>query len=213
MRSSAFSALFTLTALLFAAGSASAQSRHIDTPAEQRTDLNAISAYLNSVHTMTGGFLQVDPNGQVDQGQFYLRKPGRIRFEYRPPNPMLVVCDGHSIMVQNRQLKTTDRYPLLGSPLNLILGDHADLAHNPRIVSVHHENGTITVDAKTNAQALRPNVSIVFAAPSLELRQWTVIDPQGLATTVALRDIQSGTNLADALFSLNSGAPVRKTEE
>jgi outer membrane lipoprotein-sorting protein len=77
--------------------------------AAQRADLARVSTYLNSIRTMTGGFTQIDPNGDVDQGTFAMAKPGKMRFEYKPPAPTLIVSDGKTVAVQNTLLKTVDR--------------------------------------------------------------------------------------------------------
>lgn len=158
--------------------------------------------------------MQIGPNGDVDQGTIYLNKPGRVRFEYDPPNPMLIVSDGRTITVKNRKLDTTDHYPLFGTPLHFILNNDVDLRNNNRIVDVRREDDNVIVDVKTNAAAWRANVSIVFSGPELELRQWTVVDAQGLSTTVALRDVKRVDNLPDALFKPDEIAPpVRKTQD
>ncbi len=153
---------------------------------EQRAQLARLSGYLNSIHTLKGGFVQIDPNGDLEQGEFYLAKPGRMRFEYHPPSPTLVVSDGDTVAIKNNKLKTVDRYPLTDTPLDLILSDKIDL-----------------------------NISIVFAEQPLELRQWTVVDAQGLPTTVALRDVQSGADLPGSLFVLrDEKSPfARKSQE
>ncbi len=183
-------------------------------PSEQRADLDRVAASLNSIHAIQGGFVQIGPSGDVDQGTIYLDKPGRVRFEYDPPNPILVVSDGHSITVKNSNLNTVDHYPLLGSPLNVILGEDVSLRNNPRIVDVRHDDDNIIVDVKTNAAALRPNLSITFSGQNFELRQWTIIDAQGLPTTVALREVKRVDSLPDSLFKPEEAPlPVRKTQD
>ena len=72
-----------------------------------------VSAYLNSIRTMKGGFSQIDPDGGVDQGTFVISKPGRMRFEYKPPAPTLIVSDGTTVAVQNTQAQDRRRYPLV----------------------------------------------------------------------------------------------------
>src|ERR1700733_10167954 len=90
------------------------------TPADQ-TDLDRVSAYLNAMHSLKGNFVQIGPEGHVDEGRFYILKPGRMRFEYAPPNPTLVVSDGSTVAVTNKQLNTTDKYPIWTTPLSMIL--------------------------------------------------------------------------------------------
>jgi outer membrane lipoprotein-sorting protein len=170
--------------------------------AADKADLDRVSAYLNSLHTLEGEFLQIGPEGQLDQGRFYIAKPGKMRFEYRPPNPVLIVCDGTTIAVANKKLKTVDRYPLSGTPLDLILSDDIDLARSSEVVAVRREPGMLTIEARSSPNRSRANISLVFSAPDLELRQWTVLDDQGLQTTVTLTDLQPGVQIPPWLFVL-----------
>ena len=186
-----------------------APKRLIDFGEAGRADLDRVSAYLNSIRTLQGDFVQIGPDGQIDQGRFYLEKPGRVRFEYRPPNPILIVADGRTVAVANSKLKTVDRYPLSATPLGLILSDNIDLSHDNSILAVRHEAGALIVEARTSTSRSRPNLSLVFADPELELRQWTIIDDQGLATTVALRSLEQGVIVDAKLFVLKDAkAPV-----
>jgi outer membrane lipoprotein-sorting protein len=179
-----------------------APRRLIEFSEADRADLDRVSAYLNSIRTLQGDFVQIGPDGQIDQGRFYLEKPGRMRFEYRPPNPILIVADGRYVAVANRKLKTVDRYPLSATPLDLILADNIDLGHDNSILAVRHEAGSLIVEARTSSNRSKPNVALVFTDPELELRQWTIIDDQGLQTTVALRDLEPGIVVDSQMFVL-----------
>ena len=186
-----------------------APKRLIEFSEADRADLDRVSAYLNSIHTLQGMFVQIGPDGQLDQGRFYLEKPGRMRFEYRPPNPVLIVADGRTVAVANRKLKTVDRYPLSATPLDLILADKMDLRHDNSILAVRHEPGLLIIEARTSTNRSKPNLSLVFADPVLELRQWTIVDDQGLQTTVALRDLEQGVVVDSQMFVLKDAkAPV-----
>lgn len=183
--------------------------RHIEFSAADREALDKISAYLNGVTSLQGDFVQLAPNGDMAQGKVYIQKPGRLRFEYKPPSPLLVVADGSTVAVYNSKLKTVDRYPLSSTPLDLLLGSKIDLRNNDAIVAVKHNGDTITVEARTSKNRGKPNIAITFAQSPLELRQWTVIDDQGLPTTVALRNMQPGAALDGALFVMrDTKAPV-----
>jgi outer membrane lipoprotein-sorting protein len=204
-------ALFVLfaTPLLEGAGQP-APERHLDLSEADRVALDAISANLNGVATLKGAFVQIDPSGDLDQGAFYISKPGKMRFEYKPPSPTLIVSDGRTIAVANTRLNTVDRYPLSETPLGLVLGNNVDLRHNPALVSVQHEQGSIVIGARTNNGMKRANISLVFSDPGYELRQWTVVDNQGLTTTVALRDLVPGAVLSPSLFLLPDRNPLAR---
>src|SRR4029077_1505915 len=140
--------------------------------------------------------------GSVDQGAFVLSKPGRIRFEYDPPAPTLIVSDGQTVAVQNKKLKTVDRYPISQTPLEIILADGIDLKKNADVVGVAHQPDALIVKAHSSNFGVHADIALTFAEPSLELRQWTVVDNQGLSTTVALREIQSGVDIPASSFVL-----------
>jgi outer membrane lipoprotein-sorting protein len=168
----------------------------------ERDELAKISDAYNSVHSLEAGFVQIDPEGRLAEGRVYIKKPGEMRFEYAPPTPTLVICDGLDIAVFNTQLHTVDRYPLATTPLNLLLSDHVDLARNNAVVGIEQQPGEIVVQVRSNDRRVTGNITIVFSDPGLELRQWTVTDAQGLTTTVSLRDIRTGVDLSDSIFSL-----------
>ena len=183
---------------------------HFERSDADSADLDRLSAYLNSIHTLKGSFVQIGPDGQIDEGVFYIDKPGRMRFEYHAPNPVLVVSDGTTVAVQNRRLNTVDTYPLLSMPLSLVLSDHLNLKRNSSIASLSREPGELIVNARAASSKVNGNLTLVFTAPELELRQWTIVDAQGLSTTVSLRDVQTGVTLDPALFKLPEGKSPAK---
>lgn len=193
---------FVLTALVILAGALPAAAQLVQFTPENRTELERVNAYLNSIRTLKGNFVQIDPDGQVDQGTFALSKPGRMRFEYAPPASTLIVSDGETVAIQNPKLKTLDKYPLSQTPLDLILGDKIDLLHNHSIVGVDRQKDQFVVKARSRGGKTQGNISLVFAEPGLELRQWTVVDNQGLSTTVALQNVQTGVDVSNVSFAL-----------
>ena len=190
MRTALFAAV---AALLFIAPATFA-----DTTAD--ADLDRLSAAMNAIHSLKGEFSQIDPNGAVEGGEVYIEKPGKMRFEYKPPSAVLVVSDGVDVAVFNKRLNTTDRYPLASTPLNLLLSDHVNLKGSQYVVGLEHRPGEMVVHARSTDRRMTGNITIVFSDPGLQLKQWTVVDAQGLATTVSLRNIQTGVALDPALF-------------
>jgi len=176
----------------------------------ERAALDAISARLNELGTLKGEFTQINPDGSTSEGTFFISKPGKMRFEYKPPTPTLIVADGATVAVANTKLNTVDRYPLSETPLGLVLGNDVDLKNDTALVSIERQQGTIVIGARTNANMSRANISLVFTDPGYELRQWTVIDNQGLTTTVALRDLVAGAVLPPSLFLLPDKNPFAR---
>jgi outer membrane lipoprotein-sorting protein len=163
-------------------------------------DLDRLSESMNAIHSLKAEFTQIDPSGDIEQGQVFISKPGKMRFQYQPPSPLLVVSDGLDVAVFNNKLNTTDRYPLSATPLNIILSDHVNLRENRNVVGIEHQPGALIVKARSNDRRMTGNITIVFSDPGLELRQWTTTDAQGFATTVTLRNVQTGVALQPELF-------------
>ncbi len=213
MRRFALALLVVLAAPCLMGAGQLAPRRHLDLSEADRTELDAISAALNAITTLKGSFLQIEPSGAVDEGQFYISKPGKMRFEYKPPVPTLIVADGRSVAVANTRLNTVDRYSLGDTPLGLVLDNTLDIRHDPNLVGVEHQQGVIVISMRTSQNRAKANIALVFSEPDYELRQWTVVDDQGLSTTVALRSQQPGVALAPALFVLpEKNALARRRE-
>lgn len=165
-------------------------------------DLAKVSAYLNAITSLKSNFVQVGPNGELDQGVVYARKPGRLRFEYAPPSPYLIVSDGVTIAVANSKLRTVDRYPLVENPLNIILSQNVDLTRDTRITAVERQAGSLRVTATQSDGILKGQVTLIFRYPSIEIAQWIITDAQGLQTMIALKSPQTEVQLAPELFVL-----------
>jgi outer membrane lipoprotein-sorting protein len=177
----------------------------------EKGDLRRVSDYLNTIKSVQGRFTQIAADGRTAQGTFYLRKPGRIRFEYDRPNPILIVADGSSVAVSNSQLKTTDRYPLINSPLRLLLSESINLGSDPRIADVRKEPGILTFTARETAGPARGSITLLFSDNSqLELRQWEVVDAQGVRTTIALNDVRQEPNIPPQMFVIQELSPFKR---
>lgn len=188
----------TLFAVLLCLGPAAAASLK----PQDVADLAKVSSYLNAMNSLKSSFVQVGPNGELDQGTLYARKPGKLRFEYASPSPYLIVSDGVTIAVANKKLKTVDRYPLVDNPLNIILRENLDLSRDPRVTAVERQAGSLRVTATEKSGALKGQVTLIFRYPSIEIAQWIITDAQGLQTIVALKAPQTEVALAPELFVL-----------
>lgn len=169
-------------------------------PAEDQRDLARISNYLNATETITGAFVQVDPNAVVSEGEFYLRRPGRLRFEYEDPNPALVVADGFWVAVVDRRDGGVDRTLLSDTPLELLLKEDVDLRRENAVRGIERADGQLAVTAVDPDDPGLGEITMVFSNNPLELRQWVVTDAQGRTTSVALRDTRTNVPVPPEKF-------------
>ena len=170
----------------------------------QRALLERISTYLSGVQSMVGKFVQVGPDGGRTEGAFYMQKPGRVRFQYNPPSPIDIISDGSSVVVRDRKLATQDLYPLSQTPLRYLLAERIDLGRDTDVVSVTADDSFATVVIEQKQLFVGTNrLMIMFDAKDLTLKQWTVTDPQGFDTTVAVYNLDSTKKPDPNLFVIN----------
>jgi outer membrane lipoprotein-sorting protein len=204
-----FAALFSAT-LLMGAGQAP-PPRRIDFNAEQQAALDKVSNWLNAIHTLKSGFIQLGPEGQLDRGEFLLEKPGKLRFSFEAPNPTLIVATGGKIYVKNSRLNTVESYDVSDVPLDLLLNDNVNLKTNKAITGIDVQSDALVVHARTSNNRQQGNIQLVFSYPEIELRQWSVKDNQGGTTMVALHNPETGVKLDEDLFAVPVKNPKAKT--
>ncbi|QIB34110.1 LolA family protein [Ancylobacter pratisalsi] len=166
--------------------------------------IDRINQYFNSFKAMSGNFVQVDPDGTRRQGQFYLLKPGRVLFEYDPPSPIVLVADGRSVAVRDKRLKTQDITPLSATPLRFLLSENFNLARNSNVTGVYQDDvfATVVIEEKQPMVGTF-RLMIMFDAKTMQLKQWTVTDPQGYDTTVAVSNLNTTDRPDPMLFVIN----------
>lgn len=170
--------------------------------AEREAALARANASLNAITRMQGRFVQAAPDGSRAGGQFYLERPGKLRFEYDPPATMLIVSDGNVVALRDTALRTTDRTPLESTPLNLILGARINLERDARIVRVSESGPWLLVTAQDRSGQTDGRITLNFYGPEAELRSWDVIDATGARTRITLQDVTQPASLARSLFRL-----------
>src|SRR5690348_3717692 len=159
---------------------------------EQRALIDRASNYLSSVQVLSGRFVQVGPDGKRTQGEFFIQKPGKVRFDYDDPATIDIVADGQTVVVRDRKLATQDVYPLSQTPLRFLLSDHVDLLRDTNLVAVYADNVFVTVVVEEKSPVVGTSrLMVMFSAKDMQLKQWTVTDPQGFDTTVAVYNLDT----------------------
>lgn len=172
--------------------------------AAQQLSLQEISGYLNGLQTATGGFTQVNADGSVTAGTIYLKRPGRIRFEYADQSALFVAGGGQVAVFDAASNEGPQRFPLSETPLSIILADNVDLGRAGMVTGHTSDGTTTTVTAQDPAHPDYGSIQLVFTGSPVELRQWVVTDNTGTQTTVILNDLQTGVQIGDRAFNIQS---------
>ena len=169
--------------------------------AAEKLSLNAISKYLNGMKTATGEFTQINDDGTISTGQIYIKRPGRVRFEYNPPDRTLVVADGDTVGVIDGKSNTgPEAYPLHRTPLKIILARNVNLSRERMVIGHKSDGTTTTVKAQDPEHPEYGNIELVFTGNPVELRQWVINDDAGSRTTVILGELNKGGRISDKNF-------------
>jgi outer membrane lipoprotein-sorting protein len=172
--------------------------------ASQKAQAAKVSTYLSSLQTLVGNFVQVGPDGSKTKGDFMIQKPGKVRFEYEAPSQIAIIADGSSLAVRDKKLATQDIYPLSQTPLRFLLSDRIDLLKDTNVVSVSADDVFISVTIEEK-QALigTSRLMLMVGAKDGQLKQWTVTDPQGYDTTVAVYNLDTSKKVDPGLFKID----------
>ena len=172
--------------------------------ANQKAQAAKVSNYLRSLQTLVGNFVQVGPDGTKTKGDFYIQKPGKVRFEYDPPTPIAIIADGSSLAVRDRNLGTQDIYPLSQTPLRFLLSDRIDLLEDTNVVNVTSDDLFVTVTIEEKRVLIgTTRLMLMVGAKDGQLKQWTVTDPQGYDTTIAVYNLDSTKKVDPSLFKID----------
>ena len=176
----------------------------------EKIPLATLSAYLNGLTTVETDFTQINADGTISTGKIFIKRPGRVRFEYAPPDKSLVIAGGQQVAIFDaKSNQPPEQYPLKRTPLNLILAENIDLGR-ARMVVGHSDDGTSTrVRAQDPENPEYGSIELVFTAGPVELRQWVITDDLGAETTVILGEMTKGGTLGASLFDISAETAKR----
>jgi outer membrane lipoprotein-sorting protein len=170
----------------------------------QQLSLDALSNYLNRLTSAEGSFTQINADGTISTGTIYLRRPGKVRFEYNPPEQALVMANNGAVVVFDRKLGgEPETYPLNRTPLGLILASNVDLSRANMVVAHGYDGTATSVTAQDPENPEYGSIQLVFTGNPVELRQWIITDDGGSQTTVILGALEQ-KSLANSLFNIET---------
>lgn len=194
----------------FWAASAAAQTSPYTPDSADRALIAQVETYLNAQTAITANFLQVAADGSTRTGKAWLQRPGRMRFQYDPPDPQLLVAGFGLLVYRDPELDQTTNIPLDSTPLGILLAQHVDLTKGVTVTGIAHNPGEDRITLIRSGKAAAGSLTLVFGTGPLELRQWVVQDAQGRQTAVSLYDVAQAGPFPDSLFQYNNAnSPIQ----
>ena len=171
--------------------------------AAEKISLNEISCYFNAIATAEAQFSQMTDEGETSTGRLFIRRPGRMRFEYDPPEKTLVVVGGGQVAVFDPKSRDEPlRFPLRHSPLNLVLEREVDLAQRNMVVAHFEAESQTAVTLQDPENPDYGFIQLIFTDNPVQLRQWIVQDNSGGRTQIILDSLTEGGRLSNVLFNI-----------
>lgn len=163
--------------------------------------LRRVEDYLNGIKSLESGFIQRGPDGTVTEGTLSLERPGRLRFDYTDDIPLLLVSDGTTLTFVDYEVKQVTRWPIMDTPLGILVAKHIDLRGDLIVTASEAEGGLLRVTVKDPKRLDEGYITLIFEQNPLVLRAWDAVDAQGFVTRVALVNMETNVALADSLFT------------
>lgn len=176
---------------------------------ENRADIARVEDYLNGIVTLRAKFQQYSEAGGVVFGDIYVRRPGRMRVEYAPPVPVILVADGIAVSYYDSELDQLSQLPISATPVWFLLRDQVSLSDGVTITALDKKPGALRITMYQTSEPDAGSVDLIFGDQPLELRQWTITDAAGKQARIGLFDVRLGGDLPNELFA--TPRPQRRT--
>lgn len=170
---------------------------------QDKADIRRVEQYFNRLTTMQSTFLQASSTGHVAQGTFWLSRPGRLRFEYEPPSPILITADGLWLTYQDNELQQTTQLPLASSVLGVLVDEEVVLGDDVLVEAIARQSNVLRLRLRQRDDPDQGTLTLVFQDRPLSLKQWVVEDSQGVEVKVALLNPRFGLDLPPTLWNPN----------
>jgi outer membrane lipoprotein-sorting protein len=182
--------------------SEAAKAKAIQLTAEQTEAVQRINDFFNSFKTMRGDFIQKSEKGRALKGVMFISKPGKLRFEFAPPTPLLIASDGKWVTFKNTQKEKGDQWPLSSTPFRFIVSPKLDLMKEAVVTRIEEVEGFTTVGFADKKGSLKGEIAMVYDETKGELAQWVITDNKGQRTTVILSNIEKDVRIDPKLFQV-----------
>jgi len=159
-----------------------------------------VNKFFENLNTLEADFIQVSPSGNVSNGKIYFDLPGRLRIDYSEPNNLLITCKGFWIVIQDRNLKTTNNIPLNQSPFSILIEKQISLSNKTIKTEFENKSGIISLTIKTSNNEQAGQLVLEFSEKPLSLKKWIIKDNLGEITTVLIQNAKYNKKLSHLLF-------------
>lgn len=172
---------------------------------KQTAVIKAVSGYFNELEHLKGSFVQTGPDNKKLKGKFYIKRPGRFRFDYALPSKQIIISDGEYLAIQDLDLNNEDRIALDQTPFRLLMRKDVDLIRDAKIVEAQEADDLIILSVQDKSPDTPGRIKLFLAKkPALELKEWVTTDAQGLDTRIEVADLNKADEIDSGLFKIQA---------
>ena len=164
------------------------------------TTKSQVNKFFENLDTMEANFIQVSSSGNVSNGKIYFDLPGKFRIDYSEPNNLLITCKGFWIVIQDRNLKTTNNIPLNQSPFSILIEKQINLSNKTIKTEFENKLGIISLTIKNSNNEQAGQLILEFSEKPFNLKKWIIKDNFGDITTVLIQNAKYNKKLSHLLF-------------
>ena len=187
----------------------SSQPIAIKLNAEDRKDILRIETYLNEIKSLRADFLQVSSSGDVATGKILMLRPGRIRFEYDPPSPILLVADGAYLRYIDKELEQVTHLWLENTPVWFLVKEDIKLAGDIALTKLSRSSNVLAMTLTKSKEPEKGVITLIFSDKPLLLKKWIITDAQGIKTTITLNNSERAIEIDPLLFEFNGLTKIK----
>ena len=194
--------IIVFTSIVLIPSLSSPQPNSMKLRKEEQKDLLRIETYLNEMKSLRADFLQVSSNGAVATGKLLMQRPGKMRFEYDPPSPIMLLADGYFLKYIDKDLEQVTHIWLEDTPIGFLLKDNLKLSGSIAVTKFSRNTNLLTTTLTKSKESEKGTVSLIFSDKPLSLKKWVIKDAQGITTTITLNNRERPLKIDPRLFEL-----------
>jgi outer membrane lipoprotein carrier protein len=139
----------------------------------------------------------------VERGKVWIKRPGRMRWEYKDPEPKLFVSDGRTFyfyVPADKQVIVSDQGEGRSLAGRLLFGKGDLLAEFEPSLDTPPEEGVLRLELTPRSEQPDVQHAFVDVEPSGRVRSILIEDLQGNRTRFRFEDVRENTGVPDRLF-------------
>ena len=167
---------------------------------EQKLLKEKIENYFVSLGTLEADFIQVSPSGSISNGKVFLDLPGKIRLDYINPSKLLITSKGFWLVIQDRNLKSSNNIPIQQTPFSILLDKKINFKNKKIILNLKKTLGITSLKIQLAKNVKAGELILEFSENPFILKKWILKDIIGEETTVLIQNTKFGHKLPFTLF-------------